>query len=327
MGRRSCLLPVIVFAFAVIFVSAESPARANTKIRVGLPDFTSSSVPFEIARQMGYFSQEGLDVEIIRMSCAVSVRAVVAKSIDFDSCAGVKAAVSAVSQGIRIKIVMARFNRPLMDLIGGKEVQKVSDLAGKIIGSGSQGSPAEVFLEEFLAANGLNAQKDVKMLSVGTSSDRIAALFAKRISATVLSPPWNLKVLDQGYRRIANMGESVLGYQGSLSILQSTADEKKPMLLAFMRAMIRAQTFYRTRKSESLPLMMQFSKLENSDLTQRVYDYLLPSMTVDGGLPDTVVEAEIQRAAKSLKLAKMPQAQEVFDFSYVREASRALAQR
>src|SRR5689334_22191177 len=163
--------------FAVLFLSTAAPACAGNKLRIGLPDFTSSSVPFEIARQMNYFSQEGLDVDIIRMSCAVSVRALVAKSIDFDSCAGVKAVVSAVAQGIRIKIVMARFNRPLMDLIGDKEVQKISDLSGKVIGSGSQGSPAEVFLEEFLAANGLSAQKDVKMLSVGTSSDRIAALF------------------------------------------------------------------------------------------------------------------------------------------------------
>ncbi len=327
MGRLSFLPLVLVVGFGIDVLSPVAPARANTKIRVGFPDFTSSSVPFEIARQMGYFSQEGLDVEVIRMSCAVSVRALVAKSIDFDSCAGVKAAVSAVSQGIRMKIVMARFNRPLMDLIGSKDVQKVSDLAGKIIGSGSQGSPAEVFLEEFLAANGLNPQKDVKMLSVGTSSDRIAALFAKRVSATVLSPPWNLKILDQGYRRIANMGESVLGYQGSLSMLQATVDEKKAGVLGFMRSMIRAQNFYRTRKSESLPMMMQFSKLESLELTQRVYDYLLPSMTVDGSLPDAVVEAEIQRAAKSLKLAKMPPAQEIFDFSYAREASRALAQK
>ena len=327
MGRRFCVLASRTFIIAVILLSPELSPGANPKVRVGLPDFTSSSVPFEIARRMGYFSQEGLDVDIIRMSCAVSVRALVAKSIDFDSCAGVKAVVSAVAQGIRIKIVMARFNRPLMDLIGDKEVQKISDLSGKVIGSGSQGSPAEVFLEEFLAANGLSAQKDVKMLSVGTSSDRIAALFAKRISATVLSPPWNLKTLDEGYRRIANMGDWVLGYQGSLSILQSTIEEKKPMLLAFMRAMLRAQIFYRTRKSESIPLMMQFSKLESPDLTQRVYDYLQPSMTLDGSLTDKVVEAEIQRAAKSLKLFKMPQAQEIFDFSYVREASRALAQK
>jgi ABC-type nitrate/sulfonate/bicarbonate transport system substrate-binding protein len=189
MGRRFCVLASLTFIIVVILLSPELSPGANPKVRVGLPDFTSSSVRFEIARRMGYFSQEGLDVDIIRMSCAVSVRALVAKSIDFDSCAGVKAVVSAVAQGIRIKIVMARFNRPLMDLIGDKEVQKISDLSGKVIGSGSQGSPAEVFLEEFLAANGLSAQKDVKMLSVGTSSDRIAALFAKRISATVLSPP------------------------------------------------------------------------------------------------------------------------------------------
>ena len=74
-------------------------------------------------------------------------------------------------------------------------------------------------------------------------------------------------------------------------------------------------------------MMMQFSKLESLELTQRVYDYLLPSMTVDGSLPEAVVEAEIQRAAKSLKLAKMPPAQEIFDFSYVREASRGFAQK
>ena len=327
MGRRSFFLLVVVVVFCIDVLSFVTPARANTRVRVGFPDFTSSSVPFEIARQMGYFAQEGLDVEIIRMSCAVSVRALVARSIDFDGCAGVKAVVSAVSQGVRMKIVLARFNRPLMDLIGSKDIQKVSDLTGKILGSGSQGSPGEVFLEEFLAANGLNAQKDVKMLSVGTSSDRVAALFAKRVSATVLSPPWNLTILDQGYRRIANIGESVLGYQGSLSVLQATVDEKKSSVLGFMRSMIGAQNFYRTRKSESLPMMMQFSKLESLELTQRVYDYLLPSMTVDGSLPDAVVEAEIQRAAKSLKLAKMPPVQEIFDFSYVREASRALVQK
>jgi hypothetical protein len=40
-------------------------------------------VLFEIARQLSYSTQEGLDVEIIRISCAVSVRALVAKSFDF----------------------------------------------------------------------------------------------------------------------------------------------------------------------------------------------------------------------------------------------------
>ena len=149
MGRRSFFLLVVVVVFCIDVLSFVTPARANTRVRVGFPDFTSSSVPFEIARQMGYFAQEGLDVEIIRMSCAVSVRALVARSIDFDGCAGVKAVVSAVSQGVRMKIVLARFNRPLMDLIGSKDIQKVSDVTGKILGSGSQGSPARSFWRSF----------------------------------------------------------------------------------------------------------------------------------------------------------------------------------
>ena len=75
MGRRFCVLASLTFIIAVILLSPELSPGANPKVRVGLPDFTSSSVPFEIARRMGYFSQEGLDVDIIRMSCAVSVRA------------------------------------------------------------------------------------------------------------------------------------------------------------------------------------------------------------------------------------------------------------
>jgi hypothetical protein len=53
---------------------------------------------------------------------------------------------------------------------------------------------------------------------------------------------------------------------------------------------------------------------------------MLPAMTTDGSLPDAVVDAEIQRAAKSLKLTKMPPASEIFDFGYVREVNRGLPQ-
>lgn len=59
MGRLVFSQVVFVGIFCIDLLAPIAPARANTKIRVGLPDFTSSSVPFEIARQMGYFSLEG----------------------------------------------------------------------------------------------------------------------------------------------------------------------------------------------------------------------------------------------------------------------------
>ena len=67
MSRRFCVLAGHTLIVAVILLSAEVSTGATPKVRVGLPDFASSSVPFEIARRMGYFSQEGLDVDIIRM--------------------------------------------------------------------------------------------------------------------------------------------------------------------------------------------------------------------------------------------------------------------
>ena len=315
-----------LFAAALVFVLAHTGvAQEKIKVRMAIPDFTSSSVLVEIARQKGYFSQEGLEVEIIRMSCEIALRALVAKSIDFDNCASMKAILSIVSQGVQMKIVFARFNRPLMDLIGARGIKKISDLSGKIIASGSKGSAAEVFIEEFFALNGLDPKKDVQLLSVGTTTDRVAALFAGRVSATVLSPPWNLRAIDQGYPSIANIGESIAGFQGALTAMQGTLDERKPIVLRVLRALLRAADFFRTRREESIAVMMKFTKLEDRNLTERVYDYILPSMAVDGSLSDTIIRAELDRGTRSIMLAKSPYAPEIFDFSYVREASRSLA--
>jgi len=55
MGRRFCVLASGTFFIVVILLLAELSAGASPKVRVGLPDFTSSSVPFEIAPADGLF--------------------------------------------------------------------------------------------------------------------------------------------------------------------------------------------------------------------------------------------------------------------------------
>lgn len=314
----------LLLAAAIIFVLAR-PGMAQEKIRlrIAIPDFTSSSVPVELARQKGYFSQEGLEVEMIRMSCAISIRALVAKSIDFDSCASMKALLSAASQGVRMKVILSRFNRPLMDIIGVKDIEQVADLRGKTIASGSRGSSAELFLEEFLARNGMDPT-DVQLFSVGTTTDRVAALFAGRVTATLLSPPWNFRAIDQGYRRIANLGDSIVSFQGALVAMQSTLDERKPAVLHVLRALLRGLNFFRSHKDESIAIMVKFTKVHDRDFSERVYDYLLPSLTADGSLSEAVVQAEMARASRSVRLVKPVDAADIFDFSYVREASRSL---
>ncbi len=308
------------------FLTLPAWAQERTRIRIAIPEFTSSAVPFEIARQKGFFSQEGLDVEIIRVSCSVSIKALIARSIDFDGCTSFRPIVSAGLQGIKIKIIMARVNRPLMDLIGSTGIEQVSDLRGKVIGGGTRGSPAEDFLEEFLALNNLNPRKDVKILSVGTSGDRIAALYARQFSATLLSPPLNFKAIDAGFKRVANLGDWLAGFQGGFSALQAYLSDHRGIAVRTLRAILRGLTFYRVRKEESVGIEMKFTKSDNRSLTERTYDYMHPALTLNGTLSDAIMETEVRRAARALNLAQPPNAKEFYDWSYVQEAYRTLSQ-
>jgi len=299
-------------------------AQQKLKIRIAIPDFTSSSVPFEIARQKGFFSQEGLDVEIIRIGCSVSVKALIARSIDFDGCTSFRPIVSAGLQGINIKIIMARVNRPLMDLIGSAGIEQVPDLRGKIIGGGTRGSPAEDFLEEFLMLNNLNPRKDVKILSVGTSSDRIAALYARQLDATLLSPPLNLKAIDAGFKRVANLGDWIAGFQGGFGALRSYLNDHREIAVRTLRAILRGLEFYRTRKGESVTIEMEFTKSGNRSLIERSYDYIHPALTMDGTLSNAIMETEVMRAAKALNLTQSLDVKEFYDWSYVQDAYQTL---
>lgn len=299
-------------------------AQQKPKIRIAIPDLTSSAVPFEIARQKGFFSQEGLDVEIIRIGCSVSVKALIARSIDFDGCTSFRPIVSSGLQGINIKIIMARVNRPLMDLIGSAGIEQVSDLRGKIIGGGTRGSPAEDFLEEFLMLNNLNPRKDVKILSVGTSSDRIAALYARQLDATLLSPPLSLKAIDAGFKRVANLGDWIAGFQGGFGALHSYLNDHREIAVRTLRAILRGLEFYRTRKGESVTIEMKFTKSGNRSLIERSYDYIHPALTMDGTLSDAIMETEVMRAAKALNLTQSLDVKEFYDWSYVQDAYQTL---
>src|SRR5437773_8263054 len=74
--------------------------QAADKIRIGFPDFSSPFLSLPLGQKPGFFQQEGIQAEFIRIRSTVALTALVSGELDYHG-PGIAAAV----RGVAVKIV------------------------------------------------------------------------------------------------------------------------------------------------------------------------------------------------------------------------------
>src|SRR5713226_8430839 len=84
-------------------------------VRIGIVSRSTLDMPFFVARDRGFFREEGLEAEIILVRSSLTVQAMLAGSIDFGTATGT--AVNAIVNGADVRVVLAMSDKPSFDLI------------------------------------------------------------------------------------------------------------------------------------------------------------------------------------------------------------------
>ena len=74
--------------FIIITVPAITNAQGLRKVNVTISALTESSITFFVAREKGYWRDEGLDVELILARAAPSIHAFIAGNVEFGTAGG-----------------------------------------------------------------------------------------------------------------------------------------------------------------------------------------------------------------------------------------------
>ena len=77
--------------------------HAIDKIRIGFPDRAAQFVPLPLAEQRGFFREEGLQGEFIRIAPTVAIAALVSGEIDYYTSIG--SGVAATIRGLPVRVV------------------------------------------------------------------------------------------------------------------------------------------------------------------------------------------------------------------------------
>jgi NitT/TauT family transport system substrate-binding protein len=311
-----------ILLVSVLSVRTEIVTAQNLeKVRIGMPSLSLSFIAPQVAYARGFFREEGIDAEIIRIATNVGIVAVTTKEIGYTTAVG--AGLRSAVKGLPLKVMMYFNGRPLHVLVSKPELKSLAELRKKVIGFAGYGDSTEFMLRAMLRQAGMELEKDVQAFQVSGSGQRLQALLSGKLDAAIVPPPFNFKAESKGFVRLVSAADVFETSVSGLAMHVDTLKEKPIQVRKMLRALLKAQTFIRNSKPESVRVIAEWLKLEPR-IAQASYEIYVKGMSPNGIVPERVLESDIERARKEQQVKEAVPVGRVVDFTMLQEVSNQL---
>jgi NitT/TauT family transport system substrate-binding protein len=300
-----------------IVLSGGSTAGALDRIRVAVSNPNMPNLTVAIARTQGFFKDENIDAEIIRMNITALATG------DVDYCQLFGGVIGGAIAGLPVRIVAGFLDNWPMTLIAQPEYKSLKELKGKTLGISSFGATPDVAARMMLKHAGLDPEKEIKILALGSDAARLAALKQRVIDVVVISPPADTQMEKQGYRILARAYELFSFPYLGLGTHTRKIKEKPDEIRRVIKATIRANRFIRDNRDETVRILIGWGKVER-EFAYASYDALRNLFNADGAVPEDGLKLVIDQARRSAKVTREVAPNEVIDLSFLREAQAEL---
>lgn len=291
-----------------------------TRLRISIPGLGSSSYPLIMAQKKGYFRSEGYDVELIPMSGGLAVKTLIAGEVNLTA-AGT---VVAITQGAKLRLVMAFIRQLPYDLMAAPEIKRVEDLRGKKVAVADRGSVTFFVARSILQGHGLEPDRDVTILNMGRPDVRYQALMMGTVQAVVANFDGTGLLEPKGFHSVAKAGKYGKGFAGSLSVMQELLDRRPEEVVKWLRATLKGTRAYLQLRDEAIKITSEWTKITPANAA-KVHDLMSQGpLAPDGFLDRETMEAVIADAREVTGVKRTVRADEVFDFRLLQRVNEEL---
>jgi len=254
------------------------------KVTVGVPVLDVTQSALYVARDRGYFQKEGLDVEFILMRGSVANQALIGGNVEFTTVptAGLQAAL----QGAPLKVVLSTFHKPMFWLYSRSEIRSVKELHNKKVAVSSLGAAGDSALRELIKKNGMDENRDVAILAIGTTATRLGALSTGVVDAAMMTFPHNITAAESGFRELVSfIASDIIQLQGAIVTREALLNTEPGVVEKFLRATLKGIIYYSTNRLGAVPILARNTQSQEN-LAAKIYDLVKPALTPEGILND-----------------------------------------
>lgn len=222
-------------------------------------------LPMIIAKEKGYFTEEGVDVEYTFTSSAMKMR------MDFEA-----GYYDGAFYNFSSFLVMDNIQKQKIilssDLVRGgagvvarKEIKTAYDLKNKKV-STTLTSFSEFFIMSMLQKFKL-AEGDIHWVPRNSEAEAVENLRLGKVDAAFLWEPFYGQTLRNGANSLYSIEEVLPLLINALGVHESTYETKRKELKAFLKAWFRAVEFCQKNESEAIQIIAKELKIKPSDIS------------------------------------------------------------
>lgn len=306
------------------------PAHAQTapdKITLSTISISMNYLPIYVAQERGFFTKENIFLEVVVLNASTLAIPVLIAGSTQVSASSAMTTIRAVEKGAALKIVAGLTNAPVYDLYANPKYKSLKDLKGATIGVSGLITSDTVLMKEMLKANGLEYPRDYGLRAMGIMPDRLLAMQTGSIAAGILSPPYTSGADDMGLVNLGSTTKYTPNFvQTVFNIRADFAQDKKPLLIRFLRAILRGDQWIHNQKEDTVRIIVKRLKFseKHSEASWRYY-INANAIPKDGEINPKGMDKVMQLLVEDGTLVQpLPKTDKYVDMSYIAEARRTL---
>jgi NitT/TauT family transport system substrate-binding protein len=335
-SRTTRLFAALLAAAAICGLAAT--ARAEDTVKVGV--FQSiSDAPLYIAAEKGYFTEQGLKVEVQNIDSSATVTTALASG-DIDVSGGSPAAsiYNAVRQGVPIRIVADKgsthpghgyfafmVRKELAD-----KIKTPADLRGRTLAATGYfaGASNEVTIHHLLEPAGVK-ESEIKIVAM-SFPDIVAGLGSGAIDVATLIEPLVTVAVDKGFAVVWKRADEIYPSQQYAALIYGPGITKRPdVATRFMIAYLKGVRFYndaltgKAPRADLIAILTKNTTVKNAEL----YDKMkLPGLDPNGKLNITGMSEDMKFFVAEGRMKELVDINKIVDTQYTDAAVAKLGE-
>jgi ABC-type nitrate/sulfonate/bicarbonate transport system substrate-binding protein len=291
-----------------------APASALESVIIAYPTTSSQFTPLWFARDVGLYEKYSLDGKLVFIQGgSVLLQAMLAGQAQAAQ-NGVAETATAILRGGDVRMLGVTAKIFPYSLIAAKNIKSAKDLVGGRLAINRVGDVSAYGSQLALRKLGLNPDKDVTMLQVGGSPQRLAALQSGSVQAAAMDFMSGLRLAKLGFPVLVqlNLNYPYLGPVVSGKFLRET-----PALAeAFIRSYVEGIARFKRNREEGVKALGHYMKSNETEILNKAYDFIANEFYAENLEPDAKSFQDLMdELGEREPLAKKATIAQVFDLT------------